>query len=308
MITVIKPGSLTTVQDLGRFGFAHVGLSPAGAADPIAFRLANLAAGNPADAAALEITLIGPTLEFEQPATIALSGAGSNNSLRLNQPIEISAGSRLAIGPLIGGARMYLAVRGGFAVPEIMHSRATFVQAGIGGFHGRALRAGDMLKVASDIAATPRDVSAIVRKLSAARGQPIRVTRSLQSDWFAKGATELFYNQRFTVSSDSNRAGTRLKGDPIHCSHRNELLTEGVPPGAVQIPPDGQPIILSVDQQTTGGYPKLATVITADLWRVAQLVPGDEISFQQIEIAEAVELLRAQEDLLRDAFAVEPLK
>jgi biotin-dependent carboxylase-like uncharacterized protein len=303
MIKIIKPGSLTTVQDQGRFGFAHLGLSPAGAADPISFRLANLAVGNRANAAALEMTVVGATLEFEQPATIALSGASSINAVPLNQPIKVAAGSKIAVGPLTGGARAYLAVRGGFAVPKIMNSRSTYVQAGIGGFQGRALRAGDKLEISSDIDRMPGDVRPIAAALLKSRNQPIRVTRSVQSDWFHRSATELFYSQQFTVSAHSNRSGTRLKGQPVFPCHREELLTEGVPLGAVQIPPDGQPIILSVDHQTTGGYPKLATVITADLWRVAQAVPGESVRFQLTEVATVIELLRAQENLLRNAFA-----
>jgi antagonist of KipI len=184
-----------------------------------------------------------------------------------------------------------------------MHSFSTFLPAGIGGLQGRALRAGDELVIGKQ---THRKKS--VRKLSQALAElfrlhrgPIRVTPSLQSDWFDQETLARFRRQAFTVTDQSNRSGLRLAGEPILRTNQDELITEGVALGAVQVPPNGQPIILFVDQQTTGGYPKIANVIAADMSRVGQLCPRDEVRFQFVAIPEAIELLRHQERALNEA-------
>lgn len=303
MIRVIKPGLLTTIQDLGRIGFAHLGLSPAGAADSLSFRIANLLLGNDANAPAFEMTLLGPTLEFETAALIAISGSRTSSSLPVNDPFPVAAGTRVATGSLLEGARAYLAVRGGLAVPGIMNSCSTFLPAGIGGFKGRALRTGDQIAISKQ-AAGPICKPQLTRAASLQlRHGTIRVTAALQYDWFGQEAIERFQQQAFTVRDDSNRAGLRLQGEPVLPPQHRELLTEGIALGSVQIPPDGQPIILFVDQQTTGGYPKIANVIAADLWRVGQLRPRDEVRFSFVKIPEAIELLRLQEQALRTAFS-----
>ena len=304
MIDVIKPGLLTTVQDLGRRGYAHLGLSPAGAADSVSFRIANLLVGNDANAPALEITLLGPTLEFETAATIAISGYGTSTSLPINEAIEVAAGTHLGVGSLTAGARAYLSVRGGLAIPEVMGSSSTFLPAKIGGFQGRALQAGDKLAIGRRIHSGTRKLSSSSYANLLPRDGPIRVTPSLQSDCFDRETTDRFYHQRFTVGDQSNRSGLRLACEPLLGTHRGELLTEGIALGAVQVPPDGQPIILFVDQQTTGGYLKIANVIAADLPRVGQLRPRDEIRFQSVGISEAIELSRKQENALNQAFAL----
>lgn len=303
MIHIIKPGLLTTVQDMGRRGFAHLGLSPGGAADTLAFRLANLVAGNDANAPALEITLLGPTLEFEVEATIAICGSRASTSLPVNEPIKVAAGERLNFGLILDGARAYLAVRGGLDVPEVMGSYSTFLPAHIGGFHGRALQVGDRLSIGKRASRNARKLSSAIAALLERRQGPILVTPSLQSNWFDQKARGQFYEQPFTVTSQSNRSGVRLSGEPVKIICHNELITEGVPLGAIQVPPDGLPIILLVDQQTTGGYPKIANVIAAHLPRIGQLRPGDEVRFQQTTIAEAIAMLQNQENVLREVFA-----
>ena len=302
MIHVVKPGMFTTVQDLGRTGYAHLGVSPAGAVDSVSFRIANWLVGNDLNAPALEITLIGPTLEFEVAAVTAISGSRTAKSLLFNEPFEVAAGTRIAFGPLAGGARAYISVRGGIAIPKVMGSCSTFVPGKFGGLEGRALRAGDRLAIGKQALGAgrkpPPDFAETLHQAA-----PIRVTASLQQDWFDKEMVEHFYHQAFTVSDDSNRSGLRLIGEPILPSNRAELLTEGVALGAVQVPPSGQPIILFVDQQTTGGYPKIANVIAADLPRVGQLRPRDQITFQRVSIPQAVELLRQQEQVLSKLFS-----
>ena len=302
MIHVIKPGLLTMVQDLGRHGYTHFGVSPAGAADHVSFRIANLLVGNDANAPTLEITLVGPTLEFEVSATIAITGHGALASTPMNEALEVAAGTRLVVGSLSAGARAYVAVRGGLAIPQIMGSCSTFLPANIGGFEGQALRSGDKLAIGDRIRGGPRKLAAASFANLQPHSGPIRVTPSLQSDWFDHEAIERFYEQSFIVTEQSNRSGLRLAGEPILRAHPGELLTEGIALGAVQVPPDGQPIVLFVDQQTTGGYPKIANVIAADLPRIGQLRPREEIKFQAVSIPQAIELLRTQERVMSEAF------
>lgn len=304
MIHVVKPGLLTTIQDRGRNGFAHLGLSPAGAADSFSFRLANLLVGNPPNTPALEITLLGPTLEFEAEATVAVSGSRTSTSIPLNEPFDVRLGEKVTVGSLLDGARAYLAVRGGVLIPRIMNSCSTFLPAKLGGFEGRALRTGDSIAIGANVYAPDKKLSHhVLKALTRTNQGPIRVTPSVQHDWFGQDGVRLFTDQVFAVSDASNRSGVRLRGERVIPHIKRELLTEGVALGAVQVPPDGQPIILFVDQQTTGGYPKIANIIAADISRVGQLRPRDKVSFQFVTIPEAIELLRQQEKLLNEAFA-----
>jgi len=303
MIHVIKPGLLTTIQDLGRIGFAHLGLSPSGAADSLSFRIANLLLGNNPNTPAFEITLQGPTLEFETAAVVAISGSRTSTSLPINEPFPVAPGTRITTGSLLDGARAYLAIRGGLTVPGVMNSCSTFLPAGIGGLEGRALRAGDQIPTNQQPAGPSCKLEPGRAASLQLRHGPMRVTTSLQYDWFGQEAIQQFQQQAFTVRDDSNRSGLRLRGGPVLPPEHRELLTEGIALGAVQVPPDGQPIILFVDQQTTGGYPKIANVVAADLWRVGQLRPRDEVRFSFVKIPEAIELLRLQEEALKTAFA-----
>jgi antagonist of KipI len=301
MIRVLKPGLLTTVQDLGRLGFAHLGVSPSGAADRFSLRLANLLVGNPENTAALECTLLGPLLQFDVRATIAITGSTISSGLPINQTLEVPAGQRLELGSLLSGARAYIAIRGGIAVPEVMNSASTLLPASIGGLQGRALRAADVLQM-DECSTVPTRKLRNKSEFQKPTSGPIRVTETTQSDWFSAPTLLRFQSTVFKVSDHSNRSGIRLEGEPVLADRRSELITEGVSLGAIQVPADGQPIILFVDQQTTGGYPKIANVASADLSRVAQLHPHDEIKFQFVTFAEAVYLLRQQEQALREAF------
>ena len=287
-IHVIAPGLLTTVQDLGRFGWAHFGISASGAADPLAFRAANLLVGNPDNAPALEMTLAGGEFAFDRPATIALTGSDFASGLPLWAPVEIGAGQTVRLGATRSGARCYLAVRGGLDVARTMGSASVHVMTGVG---GRPLRKGDEIAIGDMAVRRPR---------SAARNVPVyhasttlRVTPGPQASLCGG---EL-YEAEYIASEESNRMGIRLKGPGLK-SPGGGMLSEGVALGAIQIPPDGQPIILFVEHQTTGGYPKPANVISADLWRVGQLRPRDEVAFQRVNMDEALDLLRLQEEWL----------
>jgi KipI family sensor histidine kinase inhibitor len=287
-IRVLSPGLQTTVQDLGRFGYTHFGVSASGAADPLALRAGNLLVGNAENAAALEMTLVGGAFEFETDAVISLTGSDFGAGLPLWTAIEIKAGQTVRCGATRSGARGYLAVRGGIGVPKAMGSASVHVMTGVG---GRPLRAGDVLPIGDAAIRRPRALPR--RAPEFARTGPLRVTPGPQAHWFS----DELYAAAYRVSEESNRMGIRLRGPAIP-SPAGHMLTEGVPLGAIQIPPDGQPIILFVEHQTTGGYPKPANVISADFWRLGQLRPRDEVRFERVTLEQALDLLRELEQWL----------
>jgi antagonist of KipI len=311
-ITVRNAGLLTTVQDLGRYGYAHLGISPAGAADQLSFRVANLLAGNDENAPALEMTLTGATLEFETRAIIALAGAECECKLGAYAvpnriAIEVPAGGVLTCGTIKGGARTYLAFQGGLEIPLVMGSASTQVGAQFGGFHGRKLQRGDVLRLGRRRARCLPSPSPAAFDFLCASGT-IRLTRGAQQDWFSPEAFQTLFSTPYLVKEQSDRTGVRLQGKAVEPREKSQLLTDGVPLGAMQVPQGGQPIILFVDQQTTGGYPKIASVIAADLHWVGQLRPRDQVRFSEVSIAQALQLLREQEQQLRRAFAEQNLR
>jgi antagonist of KipI len=304
-IRVVKPGFLTTVQDRGRFGYAHLGISPCGAADALSLRIANLLVGNDEYAPALEMTLLGATLEFDAPAVVALSGASGeckvgSTAIEPNCPVNLAAGSILQCGSTRNGARCYLAVQGNVDVPLVLGSASTDSRGRFGGYEGRRLQTGDILRIGHWNRRRLRKLRAGALEERMRSRSTIRVTRGAQRDWFSDAPYANFLANSYAVSEQSDRAGLRLKGDAISVCETRQLLTDGIPLGAIQVPQDGQPIILFVDQQTTGGYPKIANVITADMHLVGQLRPRDELRFAEISIRDAVGALKAQERWLSE--------
>ena len=284
-IHVVHPGFLTTVQDLGRFGYTQFGVSPSGAADSVALRAGNLLVGNAENAAALEMTLTGGEFAFEGPAVIALTGSDFAATIPTWRPVEIRAGETVRLGPARHGARCYLAVRGGLDVPRVMGSASVHLMTGVG---GRALRPGDELPIGEAAVRGPRRPA---REVPAHHGLALlRTTAGPQAGWFG----DELYRNVYRVSEHSNRMGIRLDGAPL-AAPEGRMVTEGVPLGAVQAPPGGQPIILFVEHQTTGGYPKPANVISADFWQLGQLRPRDEVHLERITMEGALGLLRDQE-------------
>jgi biotin-dependent carboxylase-like uncharacterized protein len=276
------------VQDLGRFGWAHFGISASGAADPLSFRAANLLAGNAENAPALEMTLTGGEFVFDRDATVVVTGSDFTSPIPLWQPVEIAAGRSLHFGPARSGARCYLAVRGGLDVPLVMGSASVHVMTGVG---GRPLRKGDLLPVGE---------AAVRRPRPPARGVPVwegaaslRVTTGPQAHLFG----DELYATEYTVSEESNRMGIRLKGSTL-AAPAGGMISEGVALGAIQVPPDGQPIILFVEHQTSGGYPKPANVISADFHPLGQLRPRERVRLERTTMEAAVEFLRDQEEWL----------
>jgi KipI family sensor histidine kinase inhibitor len=297
-VEVVRAGLLTTVQDLGRRGHRAAGLPLSGAMDAFALRVANLLVGNAEDEAALEITLIGPELVFSAEAVIAVCGA-EFEGVGAWRPVRVVAGERIKFGACRRGCRAYLAVAGGFDLPAVLGSRSTYLRARLGGFEGRALRADDRLGLRS-AAAGPGvhpSVHAGSWRISPgllpayAPSVMLRVVRGAQAGDFATGLADA----EFQVSPHSDRMGLRLSGPALVRRSGEELASSAVAPGTVQVPPDGQPILLMADAQTIGGYPQAAHVIGPDLPLAAQLRPGDRIRFREIPLEEAHELALARE-------------
>lgn len=330
-LRVERAGLQSSVQDLGRYGWQHVGIVPCGAMDAHALRLANVLVGNAYDAAALEITLRGPELLVERDALIALCGAtftghvssrtGERRPLPPNRPVFVRRGTRIVIGDALHGARAYLAVSGGFAVAPILGSRSTYLPAGFGGFEGRALRAGDRLLLVRDVEHIAAErLGRLSRQRGALREDKVMSTvpwcapvRSLPDgdiavahvvdgrhrELFTNVAQRLFESVTFRLSPDSNRMGYRLTGATLDLKRKIDVLSEPTCLGTVQVPADGTPIVLMADHQTTGGYAKIAEVASADIARLAQLRPGAKLRFARCALAEAI--------ALRDAARAEQL-
>lgn len=302
-LVVESPGLLTTVQDLGRMGFGPLGVSPSGAADSVALRLGNLLVGNDAGAAGLEMTLLGGSFVFPQGAVIALAGgdfgaALDGRPLEMWTTIAVPRGAKLSLGPTRNFARCYLAVAGGIQAKLFLGSASTHLLSGLGGHEGRALRKGDVLQLGTSEPKTRERTISQAVLLALKPRNILRVTDGPQSDQFSEEDRQAFFRATFRVSEESDRLGLRLEG-PAAARHKvGVMITEGVPLGAIQITPSGQPIILLVEQQTTGGYPKIANVIGVDLHRVGQLRPRFEIRFERTSLTVARSLWLEQERLL----------
>jgi antagonist of KipI len=308
VIVVVAPGFLTTVQDLGRPGHAAAGVSASGAADPLALRIGNRLVGNAETAPALEMTMVGGSFRFEADGVVALAGpdAGARigpRALPSWRPSPVHAGETLTCSGLRVGARLYLCVRGGLSVPLLFGSASTHLLTRMGGHEGRALRAGDRLPVSNAVAGPPHGGAVDPSAVPGYRpGEPFRATEGPQASWFTSGARALLYGAEWRVDPACDRMGIRLSGPRIETESGRELLTEGVSLGAIQVPAGGLPIVLFVEHQTTGGYPKIANVIAADLARLGGLRPRDTIRFEPITLATARELLRQQEEALDALF------
>lgn len=282
-VRIHTPGLLTTVQDLGRPGHRAQGVPLAGAVDTFAHQVANLLVGNPRDAATLECTLLGPVLEFSADTWIAIGGA-TFSDVPSWEPLRVRAGERVAMGRATRGCRGYIAVAGGIDVPPVLGSRSTYLRAGFGGHGGRAVAAGDILTVGDT---GERKVHAgwrIAPSLLPHYGEAgVRVVPGLHADQFV----QYLDGQLYHVKSQSDRMGIRLEGPRLVRTSDLDVPSTTVTPGTVQVPPEGQPIVLMADAQTLGGYPQIAHVISVDLPLLAQLPPGAPVSFTGTTLAEA---------------------
>ena len=327
-LTVLKPGMLSTVQDLGRYGFQHLGVPVSGAMDSFSHRIANVLAGNGANEATLEITLRGPRLRFDADALIALCGADLSPSIDgapipEGKAMRVRAGAVLEFGESIAGCRTYLAVHGGFDVPMVMGSRSTYDTAHFGGLQGRALRQADSLPIRvaksfpypgldRELAKSKRNfsfpkwaVNQHTEKLGRSP-QLVRILAGRHWDAFPVPAREALTRVVFRLAADSNRMGCRLDGPGIVANGPLEILSEAVTFGTIQITPSGQPIVLMADRQTVGGYPKIAEVASVDLHLIAQLRPADKLRFELVSLAQAQALwLKREQEIIAIRASVE---
>ncbi|MFA6961650.1 MAG: 5-oxoprolinase subunit PxpB [Opitutaceae bacterium] len=295
---VVSAGALTTVQDMGRAGRQHQGISVGGPMDRQAARVANLLLGNDENAALLEVTLTGPELKFLRDTWIAVTGA-SITGVPGWRPWQVTAGQVVSLAELTRGARAYVAVAGGLEIARVLGGAGTMLRAGVGGWHGRALQEGDRLGARPGVLETAGNWSASA-EFNAATGTDVtvRFLRGPQWEWFAAASRRTFLGKLFKITAKSDRMGLRLSGAELRLEKEQELVSEGVGFGSVQVPPDGHPIVLMADRQTIGGYPKIAHIIAVDLPKLAQARAGDAVRFQEISIDEAQALYLEQEHSL----------
>lgn len=299
-IIIDSPGLLTTIQDEGRFGYGQFGVTASGPMDTESFQIANLLVGNTPGESALEATVMGPAFHAEEDTVIAITGADMAPSMNgkpvpMNRAIPVPAGSMVKLQAAKDGSRAYIAFAGGFDTAPVMGSRATSLQCHIGGLEGRKLEKGDVipLRKVSDI---PQDLSrrSVVHHIRRKPENIIRVILGPQDDSFTDEGLATFLGTPYTVSKEFDRMGCRLEGQPIRHKTDGNIISDGIVNGAIQVPTTGQPIIMLAERQATGGYTKIATVITADLPLIGQCIPGDTICFQAVSIEEAHRLLWQQ--------------
>jgi antagonist of KipI len=312
-VEVISPGIFTTIQDIGRKGYRQYGVSTSGAIDSCSLRMANILTGNEENAACLETVLAGLKLRFHRTTLLAICGADAkvcidNQPVPMGRPVIAREGMILSVQSVSFGIRTYIAFAGGLDVPEVLQSRSTYVQGNLGGFEGRTLKKGDQLPlgVPSDWAVRLQELLLEKKRLTTSWGAymprmknrdsaVVRVMRGCEYDWFTDEAKSRLWNNSYTISKDANRMGYRLEGAPLVREHTDDMLSDAVAEGVIQVPPDGNPIILLADCQTTGGYPRIGTVISVDLPLLGQMQPMKRINFSEVTIEEAQQLYIEQE-------------
>lgn len=286
----LQGGMLTTVQDMGRLNYRQYGISVSGVMDSRSASLANTLVGNPINEAVLEITIMGPTILFNKSVNIAITGG--NISVKCNDKIVplyeeflVNAGETVVFGDLISGCRVYMAIGGGMDIPNLMGSYSTYLKGEIGGFKGRALKKGDTIELRTHFISNSKrkirqdDFSSTHKKL--------RVILGPQKDAFTKEGIQTFEQNVYKISPQCDRMGYRLEGEKVQHLNDANIISDGITFGSIQVSGDGMPIVMMSDCQTTGGYAKIATVISVDLPILAQGKPGDTVSFEVVSIEEA---------------------
>lgn len=304
-IKIISPGLMTTVQDLGRYGYQQYGVSVSGAMDYVAARIANILVGNDENEGLLEITIVGPKIEFLNDAVIAITGGDlepiiNNIPININKSVFVKSGDILSFNAIKKGCRCCVAFAGGIDVPIVMGSKSTFLKAKIGGYEGRVLKAGDIINIGSTSEPLTKflirdandfyDYGSGIIKL--------RVVLGPQEDAFTDRGIKTLFSNEYIVTNNSDRMGYTLEGAIIEHKVSADIISDGIAMGAIQIPSKGNPIILMADRQTTGGYTKIGNVITVDLPKIAQAKTGDTIIFEKASLTEAQKLLRQLEEKL----------
>ncbi|MGF6947874.1 antagonist of KipI [Neobacillus sp. B4I6] len=315
-VRVLHPGLLTTIQDLGRYGSQKYGVIVSGAMDSYSLRAANLLVGNRENEGALEITLFGTSLLFEEDRVIAITGGDlqaviDGKKAATWRPILVRKGSILQFKTAINGCRAYVTFAGGIAVPEVMGSKSTYLRAGIGGFKGMALQKEDVIEfgemnefnqslftMLEKMESDPTWSVNYTKLVNMQQTQTIRVIRGSEFDRFDEKSKRSLFHEPFRLTTQADRMGYRIEGPHLSLEKKFELLSEGVTFGTIQIPPNGNPIVLMADRQTTGGYPKIGQVISADLPSMGQLQPNAVIQFKEISHEEAEKELLAKEKII----------
>ena len=315
-LKVHRAGILSTLQDRGRYGYQRFGVPVGGVMDDYSHRLANLLVDNPEDEATLELTLAGPCVEFTEDALVAICGADlapsvAGRNVPAARPVLIKAGSLLDFGACRLGCRAYLAVGGGFDVPRVMGSKSTYLRGSVGGYRGRALKRGDLVPTGraraeiypmlqaqlarGDAFACPKWSVTANSAFLAHDHHRIRFVWGRHAERFSEATRQQFCTVEFRIASNSDRMGYRLEGPELERTQTSEILSEAVAFGTIQVPPDGQPIVLMANRQTTGGYPRIGEVVTVDLPLLAQLPPGDTVRFEPVSLEESQQLYLQRE-------------
>ena len=303
-ITVLNPGLLTTVQDMGRVGYQQFGVSVSGVMDPRSAAIANILVGNQEGEAVLECTMMGPHLQFDRANTIAITGGDLMPALD-GQPIPtyravtVQAGQVLRFQAPKTGCRCFIAFTGGLDVPEVMGSRSTYLKAKIGGVEGRKLQKGDVIPFRAPGVPKNLNIRFISPEFVPRQVYTLRVVLGPQDDAFTQEGMNTFLRETYTVTPEFDRMGCRLDGPAIQHVSGGDIISDGIAFGAIQIPSHGRPIIMLADRQTTGGYTKIATVISADFRLLGQLKAGDKVRFEKVSIAQAQEALLNQRTAMR---------
>ncbi|WP_026464426.1 biotin-dependent carboxyltransferase family protein [Adhaeribacter aquaticus] len=317
-LKILHSGLLTTIQDTGRIGYQKEGILVSGAMDTFAIRVGNILVGNPENAAAIETTFLGPKIRFEEAGLIAITGADlsptiNGEQVKMWRPLLVSAGCTLEFGTPRSGSWSYIAVSGSFKIPQVLGSYATYLRADFGGFKGKPLHVGDIIPVHG-----PSEIGAkLSQKLKLSLGTKawcgvnwtpdpallpvispdptIKVLKGPEYEWFARPSAEKFWQEKFIVTSDSDRMGYQLRGPELSVTDKTEIISSAVSFGTIQVPPDGHPIVLLADHQTTGGYPRIGQVCSAHFSSFVQVPMGKKITFQEATLPEAQSLYYQQE-------------
>lgn len=296
-VKVVMGGILTTVQDFGRIGYQKFGIGQSGVMDEYSYELANALVGNQSGEAVFEITYLGPTLKFEEDTMIAITGADvspkiDSEAVQMYETHLVKAGSTLSFGKLKNGLRAYLAFGGSIGVEEVNGSKSTLLKSKIGGYEGRALKANDEFEIINKKEFTKKILPQKYRtKIS--QFAVLRAVLGPQDDYFTEdGIKKFFMSGGYTITKNSDRMGMRLDGTPLEFKKGADIISDGTVMGSVQVPADGKPIILLADRQTTGGYTKVATVVTPDVCKLAQMAPGGKILFERVSIEKAQEIYK----------------
>ncbi|MCM3789156.1 biotin-dependent carboxyltransferase family protein [Domibacillus indicus] len=318
-VQIIRPGLLATIQDLGRYGFQQYGVVVGGAMDSLSLRLANVLVGNEEGEAAIEVTMMGTSLQFNEDTLISITGGNLNpvidgNPVPLWRPVFVQKNTVLSFTGCKVGCRAYVAAAGGFSIPNVMNSKSTYIRGEIGGFKGRALQEGDLIPLGEENSFSRKIKKVLQSKLKQrsfasvdwyvpferyVNKSVVRVLKGTEFEKFSESSQKQFFEQEFQITPQSDRMGYRLSGASLGLKQPFELLSEAVANGTIQVPSDGNPIVLLADRQTTGGYPRIGQIAAADLPIIAQMKPGDRVRFQEISLYEAEQLYMEREQEIK---------